>query len=746
MRACCLVLVICCLYLPASGGIGEWKTYTSKKQVVDIHQDRADTGICWIATSGGLLMYKPSVNTFAEFTTSEGLRTNDLTSVTSDIDGTVWIGSRNGILHRCIPYKDRWQYFTQIADDKDHGPGKTINYLNIHGDTLFILSDIGVSLLSISDGIFIDNYLHPLVDNAISAVIHNGTMYVGTTDGISYTPLSNPNPSAPDLWRRFTTATGLPSNSINALAVLEEKILACTDNGIAFLVDTVWNILPNTSGLNILDILTIGPTAYCISNHHVYSFALTEPINLIRSFTEELSVIGKPSILGTESHGLLAYRNNEWRTISTPGPPTNKFVGIVVDENGILWAGTGARNGEGFMSFDGASWKHYTLIEYPEFRFNEFYKVSVGKENTKWISGWGGGIVKVDNNGTVSATYNTSNGIPPCIPTDPSYAVVGGVAEDRSGVVWITSRTPPGDTILTKYLGDGSFEYLRGFILGKSMRDPPNVFTDVLIDYYGTKWFANYSRFEPETPTGFYFYNENKTLPGTTQGWGRLTTADGLTSSKVWSLALDREGSVWIGSDQGITIIFNPGNPRASIALYHPLRDQIIQAIVTDECDNKWVATKRGVFVLSPDGTSILEQYSVESTRGKLLDDDVNSLAINHKTGVVYMGTEQGLSMLTTSAVTPVFSYGEIALSPNPFYIPGSNTLTIDGLVRSSSVKILSMSGKIVKEFRCPCGRVGFWDGKDEEGNDTPTGIYIVVAYAEEGNAVASGKLAVIRK
>jgi hypothetical protein len=110
------------------------------------------------------------------------------------------------------------------------------------------------------------------------------------------------------------------------------------------------------------------------------------------------------------------------------------------------------------------------------------------------------------------------------------------------------------------------------------------------------------------------------------------------------------------------------------------------------------------------------------------------------------MGTENGLSTLTTSAVTPSLSYSEITLSPNPMYIPGSNTLTIDGLVRSSSIKILSMSGKVVKEFICPCGRIGFWDGKDEEGNYVATGIYLVVAYADNGNTTATGKLAVIRK
>jgi streptogramin lyase len=729
------------------GGIGEWKSYTSKRQIRDILADRRDTSLYWIATSGGLLFYNPSLNTFREFTTSEGLRTNNITAIACGNNGAVWIGSENGLLHKYNPSTGEWLYFSQIADDQDHGADKTINQLTLYGDTLYIVSDIGISLLSVSDGIFIENYLHSLVDHAAAFVISDGVMYVGSPDGIAYTPLSNPNPSAPDLWKLFTTTSGLPSNKVNAMAMVQGSVVACTENGIAYLTDSTWHELSGTSGMNVTDIVSSGVSAYCISSNQLLYFTLNGGITQINSFTDQLSTIGKPSILGTENNGLLIHQDAEWIDVLPPGPPSNKFIGIAVDKKGFLWSGTGARNGEGFMSYDGKEWKLYSKKEYPAFRYNEFYKVSVGRDNTKWLSNWGGGIVRIDDEGVVKETFNTTNGIPPCIPSDTTYAVVGGVAEDESGVVWITSRTPPGDTILTQYLQAGGFSYLRGCILGQcGMRNPYKVFTDVLIDYYGTKWFANYSRFESESPLGLYYYNENITLPGTTLGWGKLTTVDGLTSDKVWSLAVDKDGGLWVGSDQGITIVFYPNSPRASISAYHPLRDQVIQAIVVDECDNKWIATKRGVFVLSPDGTSILDQYTVESTGGKLLDDDVNSIDIDHKTGTVYMATENGLSALTTSAVTPALSYSDITISPNPFYIPGSNTLTIDGLVRSSSIKILTMSGRVVKEFTCPCGRIGFWDGKDEEGNYVATGIYLVVAYADNGNTTATAKLAVIRK
>jgi len=272
------------------------------------------------------------------------------------------------------------------------------------------------------------------------------------------------------------------------------------------------------------------------------------------------------------------------------------------------------------------------------------------------------------------------------------------------------------------------------------------VFTDVAIDGNDTKWFANFSRFEPNPPSGYYYYNERYALPGTSNGWGTLTTNDGLTSNQVWSEAVDLDGALWVGSDQGISIIFDPSNPHASIAAYHPLRDQIIQAIIVDPLNQKWIATKQGVFLLSSDGTSILANYTVESTLGKLLDNDVASAAINPATGTVYFGTEKGLSSLTTYAVSPKREFDKIVVSPDPFYLPGRTQLKVDGLVANTTLKILSIDGTLVREIQSPGGRVGFWDGTDSRGNLVSTGVYLIVGYSADGSQVTTTKVAVIRK
>ena len=404
------------------------------------------------------------------------------------------------------------------------------------------------------------------------------------------------------------------------------------------------------------------------------------------------------------------------------------------------------------MSFDGTAWRSYTAGQYPGLQYDEYYVVSTGPGNVKYIGGWGPGLVVVNAANEIERVLNTSNGLQPSVQLFP-FVVVGGVATDRSGIAWLTSRTPTGDTTLVKLNPGGSLDYVTGCMYELpdtsgvcKTRSPLRILADVVIDDYGTKWFTNYGRFETEGSSGLYYYNETRNLPGTRGGWGKLTKLDGLSDNQVWSLAVDRFGDVWVGSNLGISIIYSPTNPKASIAPYRPLSDQIIQDILVDPLNRKWVATKRGVFLLSQDGTNVLEHYTVENTGGRLLNDDVASIALDGKTGVVYFGTEKGLTSLSTPAVAPNRSFAELKVYPNPYEIPASAPVTVDGLVAGSSLKVFTVDGALVRAVDSPGGRVGFWDGTDGRGALVSSGVYVVVAYSEDGTEVGSAKIAVIRK
>ena len=757
MNVCRVLVAVLVCAAAASGGVGEWKTYTSKREVRDLAAGR--NGVIWAVTSGGMFSFNPADSSFRQFTTSEGLRTTDLTAIAVDSSGLVWTGAGNGFLHRYDPSSNSCGYVSDIALRSD--PFKRINALQVYGDTLFILSDIGVSVFSISRMEFGDTYSrfgtapNQTTGNVTSMLLTGFNLWVGTRNGLASTPRTNPNPSVPESWQLTTTANGLPSTMVNTLISDGSLLLAGTANGTAWSDEPtgVWTTDSATVGLNIVDYSTDHvPCIDCPTLFFITPTALWQaggfsagPSIVASGFSSNLTTFVSSSaqfnvIVGTANNGLIALSNTARAAVLPPGPPSNEFVSVAVDQRSVVWAATGIANNEGFMSFDGSTWRSYTTALDSRLGTDNYWKVSIGKDNAKWIGNWGGGVALLDDQGTLRRVLNTSNGLSPTI--DPDFVVVGGVATDLNGVAWITDRTGRGDTALVTFAPDSSIRY----VLGLSTRNLPlKVFEDVVLDDNGTKWFSNFSRFEGVLPVGLYYYNERFALPGTVNGWGLLTSNEGLTTNKIYSLAVGQDGDLWVGSDEGISIIFNPGSPR-QVHPFHPLRDQIIQAIVVDPLNNKWIGTRQGVFVLSSDGTSILNRYTVENTDGKLLDNDVAAIAVDGRTGTMYFGTEKGLSSLSTPAVAPDRSFGELSFAPNPFYLPSGKDLTIGGLVQNSLIKVLTIDGNLVKEIRSPGGRVGFWDGTDLRGNMVGTGIYLIVAYSEDGSKAASGKVAVVRR
>lgn len=739
--------LFCCTTVLAGGLPGVWKTYTSKREVRDV---AIRNGILWAATSGGMFSLTFSDSSFQEFTTSEGLRSNDLSAITVDHTGGVWAGAFNGFLQSYDPSARQWRYVTDIA--RDNSPQKRINGLEIYGDTLFIASEIGLSEFLIG----LDEFRYtarsfgtglPISGGATGVALYRDSIWVSTVSGVAAAPRAGSNLAAPDSWRVWRVANGLPSNLVSSLSVFRDTLYASTAQGLARYDGTSWRIIPLTSGMNILKLTAQSDTLYFITSTQLFALNASGGIAVIASsFSSLLSSLaaeGLNLVVGTERTGVYVQRGGSWQAMVPKGPPTNLIMGIAVDQKGVLWAGTGSRDGEGFMSFDGNTWKSYTAGQDPRLRTNNYYRVSVDINDRKWVSNWGAGVLMIDENNTVRKLFNTTNGLRPTLPGDSTFVVVGGTAADRNGVVWITNRTPPTDTALVLFYPDSSISYATGI----SLRIPVAlIFTEVVIDDYGTKWFANRNRFESVEPHGLFFYNERDSLPGSSGGWGSLTVNDGLTSDAVLSLAVDHQGDLWIGSDRGITIVFDTRSPRTRIASYHPLQDQIVQTIGVDPLNNKWVATRQGAFVLSPDGTSILAHYTVENTDGKLVDNDVAALAIDGRTGTVFFGSEKGLSTLTTTAAAPLRSFAGLAIAPNPFYVPSSSSITIDGLVRNSSLKILSIDGALIRELETPGGKIGFWDGTDGEGKFVSSGIYIIVAFSENGNQVAAGKVAILRR
>ena len=271
---------------------------------------------------------------------------------------------------------------------------------------------------------------------------------------------------------------------------------------------------------------------------------------------------------------------------------------------------------------------------------------------------------------------------------------------------------------------------------------------NLVVDQYDTKWYTMGN----EGSIGLFYYNEKGTYSDISDDvYGYITTSKGLSSNAIYSLAVDRRGDLWVGTSLGVNIISNvnavltTSNPQLKITNSFSVRQQTINALAVDPLNQKWLGTNQGLFLLSSDGAQLLA--SLDTKNSPLLSDVIESLAIDESSGRVYVGTANGLTSFDTPSILPVESFNGLNIYPNPLILKDGNQLvTIDGLIRNTDIKITTVSGKLVREFSSPGGRTAFWDGRDDNGNLVSSGVYIVIAFDQEGNSVETGKIAVLRE
>jgi ligand-binding sensor domain-containing protein len=736
----------------ANGGVGEWKNYTAMKYVRGIGSEGRHI---WAATSGGLFSFDTSDSTFQKITNIEGLRAVDLSALAVDNRGRIWTGALNGSIDVYSPATHTWQHISDI----ETAIGKTqkgIFKFYFVGDSAYIATDFGVSVFSTNRFEFKDTYAKlgafPSPIRANSVVISAGRIWIATPNGIASASVQNANLAEPSAWTNHQLSGVVSSNYVNALGIFGGKLYAGTNAGLLVLSGTVWEkVSGEFQDAQIIDIgydasgnffVATARTLYQMSGDGTLKRVgndLSFPITCILP-------LGRDVWLGLDGGGVARWNESstKWEMEFPNSPNSNLFVSVAVDENGVLWAASGKDGGgRGFYSFDGSTWANFSAETQPLLKTNDYHKVSIGCNNAKWVSSWGYGIVLVKNDGTLTRFDSRNSGLAG-IPNDPNWVVVGGAACDNKGRVWMINYMNSRNFTFAVVDSSSTWTDYRNILIQKVSQ-----FADVVIDPLGTKWFTPYLPAPPEQ-SGLFFFNESLNLPNTSSGWGFVGKDDGLESSNVTTVSVDRNGDIWVGTDVGVNIIPDPRNPKrgilpACLSTRCNISGQYVNTIAVDAINNKWIGTKTsGVWVLSQDGTTLLAQYNASNS--PLLDNDIKSIAFDDNKGIVYFGTDKGLSSLQTVFVAPQQTFGTLSISPNPFTIPSTSSLSIDGLVEASSVKVLSVDGKVIKEFVSPGGRICFWDGTDSRGKLVPSGIYIIVAYSEDGSQITKGKVAVLRR
>ena len=126
--------------------------------------------------------------------------------------------------------------------------------------------------------------------------------------------------------------------------------------------------------------------------------------------------------------------------------------------------------------------------------------------------------------------------------------------------------------------------------------------------------------------------------------------------------------------------------------------------------------------------------YNFNTENSPLFDNNVVALAIDGKTGEVFIGTGQGVLSYRANATdgTEFFIKDDVYAFPNPVRPEYEGEIAIKGLVTDANVKITDVSGTLIYETQALGGQA-IWDGNDYNGVRASSGVYLVFAASRNG-------------
>ena len=449
--------------------------------------------------------------------------------------------------------------------------------------------------------------------------------------------LSNPNLLPPESWTLHIV--GSASIVPRTLAVFAGRLYTGTSSGLFFYANNSWTEVPGLIGkerhrTGVICIRSAGRglRPYGLLDLHRQcrntdrDHACRRPVVDHRRTAD-----GKP-VVATTTLGLLTSTRHGPRTCRTVRT-ANQFLNVAVDPDGIVWCGSGDVSGSGLFRFDGTTGRAFTMAN-SKIPSNDIYRMSVGCDGTVYASSYGRGLIAMPSGERPRSTARSSIGrecrdAGPCRRSQLYRGQQRGlrqpgqrVDEHRAG----RRQEPACRPLIRRQM----------VLLPRHDRRHQDVHPDGPsggpLSWCGCVRQRLGDRARCGVPRR-HLAGQSGAIDSTAAF--HLTASNGLPSSEVKTLLVDKDNDIWIGTDRGIAIILEPSNPLRSgaIAAYKPLNGLVINTITIDPLNQKWVGTTEGVFLLSPDGTQTLASYTVENTAGKLMDNDVKSIACRYADG-----------------------------------------------------------------------------------------------------------------
>lgn len=778
----CLLLSFFTASLLAQGeeeaplAIGEWKSHLPYKYAVAVTQ--SDDYIFY-ATPFSLLRIDKEDGSQRRVSKVEGLSQVNMDRLAySRGSETLIIAYEDSLLDLV-----REDGITALSDIKNFSAilaEKVIENIRIDSEnTALLVGNFGLTQLNLEDATF--NFTTFTGIDVFDVATYRDRYYIATEEGIYVTPRSNNRIEDFTTWDIFDADGTLPGDyTARAVGVWNDELYLEAD-GIIFgydetNIDTVFAGHPlqiaryiSTEGERL--VIGMGCSSYEDTECGARILYSDNDGNLTENAS---SCISRPFGAAPDERGRiwLADQFQGFRVIEPGGdcrifdvnsPFSHKVSDILIQEDTVWVAAGGAQldgqnlfNQEGIYRLAENEWTNFRIGNTPEFnpptgRLFDLWKFAADPEtNRVWVASNLEGLVEFKD-GKIETLYNEFNSTLTDDPANAGRIRLGGLYfDENTGNLWVTN-----------YLVEDALHVLRPDGTWKSF-DPPgsqSQLQDIVIDPNGYLWMTT-----PSESSGIVVFDPGDLDVAGDDRWrtinasGNGESAVGVPSNRIYSITVDQDGAVWAGTEQGV-VVFECGNtafdagicagnkPTSEVdgILGFLLETSPVTDIEVDGANRKWFGTTSGIFVQSPNGREAVAQFN--ETNSPLFDNTITDIAIDPKTGEVWIGTNQGLQSFQSDVIEGEnFHAASATVFPNPVRPEYEGPIVMRGLARNSNVKVTDVNGQLVFEGTALGGQA-VWDGRDYTGRRVNSGVYLIYATntnrRDEAQAVV-GKILVL--
>jgi hypothetical protein len=625
---------------------------------------------------------------------------------------------------------------------------KRINHIYTDdGTQAYLSTPFGLLILDLVSGQFKSTVFTPSPARAFTKF--NGRYYLVIESGMySFNPASGNLVDNFNQWDRVTDPK-LPSNySAQFVSVFNNKLYAGLDGDLYRMVADTFELMHSIDGFSVQYIsneeqhLIVGFTCGSECNGKVVFFRPDD------QFSNESGIhcVARPTYAIEDELGRVWYADlfPGFRVAQNRFTPcellsfNTPYAGAVSDmvvEDGKLYVATGGAsesygyqgNRDGFYIFDRVNWKTYNQFNTPAIEATgllNFFRIAPDPATDKvYIGTYWGGLLEFDGVDGYKVYDDTNSSLQGAVG-DEARERIAGLAFDDQHNLWISN-----------YIASRPLSVLKADGTWKSFDFPCTNITDatqIVIDQRGYKWIMLYSK-----SASIVVYDDNGTIDNETDDRCKLLSASNteIPSNSMYSMVVDLEGDIWVGTAEGPVVfdgsadIFdNHRGSRIKVeqdgVLNYLFGEETIYTIAVDGANRKWFGTGNGVFVQSPGGDEEVASYTTDNS--PLLDNRIFDIAIDQHNGIVYIATAGGIMSLRTDAIEGGRKHDDSVYAyPNPVRPEYDGPIAIRGLARDAVVKITNVQGQLLYETRALGGQA-IWDGRDLNGRQAETGVYLV--------------------